>query len=206
MKQIRAALITLHIVLVVLVAIPAPSPAGVNLAGTDPGFMAHVRPWARLFHADEQRFADWAVATGRSWVAWRLWLLSPAMKYLELVGGGQEWHMFSSPNRMPSRFVLDARPVALADDFEGWQWLSGLPAGSWRPELFRSERMRSLINAVARYDGGPLSESLCLHFAAELSKEWAQVRCRFIRVESRSWRAPDAVPHEEVVFQRVVSK
>jgi hypothetical protein len=190
--QVRAVLVTLHIVAVALVALPAPSGSSRLISVDDPRFASEVHPWARLFHLSDEEFAGKAAAVRGAWVAARARVVHPFEEYLSLVGAQQPWHMFSTPQRVPVRLLIEAR----AGDGE-WQWISGVPAGRWRPSLFRNERMRSLVNNVQHNGYWPLAERLCERLSADLFADepaWREARCRVVAAPSPSWRARVEAP------------
>jgi hypothetical protein len=201
--QIRAALIAFHIVAMLVVAFPAPAPAALDTSLDDPTLIIHLRPWAKLFHTDTKSFAKRIFSIGKTWLDARARVITPFESYLDKTGAIQSWHMFSAPNHMPPRFVLEGRQR------EGdWQFVSGLPAGDWHRSFFTSERVRSVLNAMGKYENDQLTDPFCLRVAHELLAEsdFVEARCQFVRVAAPSMRDPEAPRESRVTYSRVVAK
>jgi hypothetical protein len=201
--QIRAALIAFHIVAMLLVAFPAPAPAGLNANLDDPNLNVHLRPWARLFHSDTRSFAKRIFAIGKTWLDVRERVIGPFEKYLDTAGAIQSWHMFSAPNHMPPRFVLEGRRRG-----GDWQFVSGLPAGDWHRSFFTSERVRSLLNAIGKFENDQITDPFCLRVAHELLAEsdFVEARCQILRVATPSMQDPEAPRESRVTYTRVVPR
>jgi hypothetical protein len=201
--QIRAALIAFHIIAMMLVAFPSPAPAGLNTNVDDPNLVVHLRPWARLFGTDTQSFARRIFAIGRTWLDVRTRVVAPFEFYLDTTGAIQSWHMFSAPNHMPARFLLEAR----RSDGD-WQFVSGLPAGEWHRSFFTSERVRSLLNVIGKYENDQVTDPFCLRVARELlaERDFAEARCQFVRVAVPSMSDPEGPRESRVTYSRVVPR
>jgi hypothetical protein len=206
--HVRAVLVTLHILAVVLVALPAPSGSSRLLSVDDPRFASEVHPWARLFHLSDEAFAQKAAAVRSAWVETRARVVHPFERYLSLVGAEQPWHMFSTPHRVPAHLSIEARGEARAGAGE-WQWISGVPKGRWRPSLFGNERVRSLVNNLEHYGNWPLAERLCARLSVELFADepaWHEARCRVVTAPSPSWRAHPPEPPPTVEWESPVAR
>jgi hypothetical protein len=211
--EARAVLVTLHCAAVALAAIPSMEytrPWTVD----DPHFAAEVHPWASLFGASDEAFARTAERGRRTWIAIHGRVIAPIDVYLDAVGAPQPWDMFSTPNRTSAWFSVDVQPrpgsqlelpvgrgaaaneSVRPDDAQaggsGWQFLSGLPSGSWRRAFFESERTRSFLNRVDHHEDWALAEMLCRYLgrdAFEEDERLARVRCTFTSQPSPTWRA-----------------
>jgi hypothetical protein len=189
--QARAVLVTFHCLAIALAAIPTMTDSHPLSAG-DPQFATQVHPFARLFGVSDETFASHAESARTSWIAIHGRLIVPLERYLDLVGAQQPWDMFSLPILTPARFSLEVRPrteFAVNDSENGWQFLSGLPAGSWRRPFFEAERTRSLLNHIGRRGVWALADELCLRLARDALREddrWAEARCVFASQPSPS--------------------
>ena len=216
--RLRAALLPVHCLAIALAAIPSMSRTR-PIAATDPQFASELHPWARLFGVSDEVFARDAERLRANWIEVHDRLIGPFERYLALLGAQQPWGMFSSPNRSPSRFLLEvweprAAPTNEAVSQDDWRSLSGLPAGAWRASFFESERTRSLLNNIARNDLWSLADQFCLYVAREAFQEdpsAEQARCTFVSEPASPppWRAravavSTLVPH--VDYLRVVKR
>jgi len=216
--HLRAALLSLHCLAVALAAIPSVTRTN-PIVVSDPQFASEVHPWAELLGASDEVFASHAERFRRDWIGVHDHLVEPFERYLALLGAQQPWGMFSSPNRSPSRFVLEVGtlPDALADGAaaqEQWHFLSGLPPGAWRGSFFKSERTRSFINQITRHGLWSLADPFCLYVTREAYRDdprWEQARCTFESAPASPlpWQvsgvaAPRPGPH--VDYRRVVKR
>ncbi|HEV3191231.1 MAG TPA: hypothetical protein VGY54_12070 [Polyangiaceae bacterium] len=216
--QLRAALLSAHCLAIALAAIPLMSRTHA-IAVSDPQFASEVHPWAELLGVSDEMFASRAERLRADWIEVRDCLIGPFERYLTLLGAQQPWGMFSSPNRSPSRFVLevwDPRDAPTEDvvSQDDWRFLSGLPPGAWRPSFFESERTRTVVNKIARNDLWSLADQFCLYVAREAfqdNRTWEQARCTFVSEPASPppWRAravavPTPGPH--VDYRRVVKR
>jgi hypothetical protein len=214
--HLRAALLSVHCLAVVLAAIPSMS--GTHpIAISDPQFASEVHPWAKLFGVSDEAFAGDAERLRTKWIEVHDRLTRPFDYYLALLGAQQPWGMFSSPNRSPSRFVLDVGEPRDATASEAvlqdhWRFLSGLPPGAWRASFFESERTRSVLNKITRNELWSLADEFCLYVAREAFQDGRTgepARCTFVSQPASPppWRAsadaaPRPAPH--VDYRRVV--
>jgi hypothetical protein len=202
--HVRAAVVSLHCAAIAIVAAPAPPSTSHVLQVGEPGFASEVHPWARLFRMSDEAFAVDAERARVRWVETRARWVAPFERYLDLVGAREPWSMFSSPNRTPSRFLLEVRG-ARNDD---WLFLSGVPAGQWRRSFFESERVRSFINTAGRRRDTTTADALCERLARDALRERpnsVEVRCSFVSVPSPSWRSA-GVAASRVDWSRVVGR
>jgi hypothetical protein len=150
----------------------------------------------------DDAFAQRAAAARREWGDARTFVVGPFERYLAALGANQPWSMFSTPNRTPTRFVVEASRDG------AWFFVSGVPSGAWRASFFDSERVRSFLNAVARDRAWSLADDFCDRIAQDALRantEWTRMRCTFTSAPSASWRAP-SVSEPHVDWQREVAR
>ncbi|MDG1483197.1 MAG: hypothetical protein P8R54_26645 [Myxococcota bacterium] len=150
--HLRAALISLHIVAVVLVALPNPS-----------GFMKRSM-WSLPMVQDElEAWAERATSLGISHTAatledatWRRFqqvvsirktVLRPLRPYYKHCGTNQSWALFGIPQRYPSWLHIDLKHPS-----EGWVpiYISRDATRDWRRDMLDTERYRSFLVYAAR--------------------------------------------------------
>ena len=203
---------------VVLAAIPSMSSTH-PIAVTDPQFASEMHPWAKFLGVSDEAFAGDAERLRTDWIEVHDRLIGPFERYLALLGAQQPWGMFSSPNRSPSRFMLEVWPSPKAPTNEAasqdqWRFLSGLPPGGWRGSFFESERTRSVLNKITRYNLWSLADPFCLYVARKAFRDDRMVeraRCTFVSEPASSppWRtATEAIPRPgpHVDYRRVVER
>lgn len=205
--QLRAGLVAAHACAIVLAAFPAPNGGAARL--DDPNFLADVRPYARVFRTSDESFAAQMLAIRETWLEWRAPIVGPFEAYLDLVGAQQPWRMFTTANREPPRFVLEGHRAQQADPEKDWQFLSGLPAGDWQRSFFESERTRSFLNAVGRYDSTDQEDAFCRIVgsrALDENPDLAQVRCSFVHVPTTPMHAGIGLPDARISYRLVVGR
>jgi hypothetical protein len=200
--QLRAALVTFHVVALVLVNVPAPTGSPLALTGHDASAGEELATWARVLHVPPAELARELLTIRAAWLSSRARILGPFDAYQRLVGAQQPWQMFSAPNRAPARLVIEVMSAGgLA-----WSFVGGLPLGDWRPLLFNSERLRSFTNATAREADHAQLDALCDALGRLALADHAgatQARCRVLlqRSPALGQRGPvdDKTLHERVV-------
>ena len=132
--HVRALLIAIHIVAVVVLAIP--DAGGVALSRKswkNPTVQAELKAWAQRLSAlglqtDAATLEQDVFEIARSWTEGLAWLRAPVRPYAEYLGVRQTWRMFVAPHRHPAKFQVDVeqdgqwRPVQVArSDQYGWR-------------------------------------------------------------------------------------
>ena len=120
----RALLISLHIVAVIVLALPSPGGDGMSRKGwKNPTVQAEFEAWAERLSALGLRRTPaeleerlWRFS--KSYVRWHTAAKRPFKPYATYAGVTQSWRMFVAPHRYPGRLHVDIRDA---------------PDGPWRP-------------------------------------------------------------------------
>jgi len=147
--QLRAVLITLHILAISLLAIPAPvglSHAAMQEAGVQESLAtARTVAGALGWEVDQAEATALAHDLGSRYLDARHRVLTPVRPYAQYLGVKQGWRMFSQINPAPRRLEIDLfeggiwRPIYVARD----------PELAWMADLMDHERMRGFTNAFS---------------------------------------------------------
>ncbi len=148
--HLRGLLVAVHVLAIVLMALPAPE-GGMNRSyWKDPTVQAEIGIW-------KERLAG--IGVGTSWTRTefedRLWglsdrflslrkgVLAPLQPYYRWCGTRQSWRMFAAPHMHPARLVVRVRG---ADEGE-WRVVYRQldPEANWREHTFESDRFRSIL-------------------------------------------------------------
>jgi hypothetical protein len=140
-------LVTLHVVAVTLMAIPAP-PAGIMNAADWDSPLAHEEftAWSQTlsllgFSVSAQDLRETLWHAARSYVDVRARVLAPFQPYYQFCGTRQGWPLFSHPNRFPTRLSIDIR--------EDEQWRTIYEERNsdnvWRNSRLDHEHLRTAI-------------------------------------------------------------
>jgi len=146
-EHIRGVLILLHILAVLLMALPAPEGAQRREAWNDPTVTAEFEAWSeRLNHVGYETTPDDLktdlFTLAQDFTEVRKTVLSPARPYARYLGTQQSWRMFVAPHRFPTRLHVELKQA------EGeWETVSIYqdPDYSWKADLFEQDRFRSAL-------------------------------------------------------------
>lgn len=188
--QLRAALVTFHLVAIVLSAIPAPA-GGMNRRNwKDATVQDEFKAWGGRLGVDPATLEDaiFGFATGYMKVrdAW----LTPVDPYLEFTGTDQPWRMFVAPHRHPARYRVETQ-VSPESEFE-LLFEERSAEARWRANFFEQERTRSVLFRYAWTEYSHESRLFCSWLAGEVFAERADVQ----RVRCRYWKAASPSPEE----------
>lgn len=152
MKQLRAILILVHLVLVTLMAAPAPvSGMRKALFKSDQG-QEQLAGWAEVARAvgwrgSDQDFEALIWETGRGWLAVRAGVLGSFAPWFQHSGTRQGWRMFSVVGRRPTTLEIEVQRG------EGWErvFVTGDElAEQWRDRQLDQERVRAFLSDYAQ--------------------------------------------------------
>ncbi len=155
--QLRAVLVLLHVIAVVLGALPAPSGGMSRAAWRDPTVQDEFDAWRGKLAAlgwsmSPEAFEEGLWTLGSELMAVRSRALRPFKHYYRYAGTTQSWRMFVAPHRYPARLFIDAR--------EDGVWFNifeeGAPGPDWRQSQLEQDRFRS---ALFRYSWPNYSRS-----------------------------------------------
>lgn len=208
--HVRAALVSFHVIAIVLAAIPAPA-GGMNRRNwKDPTVQAEFQAWGGRLGVDPKSLEDALYRFAKGYMSVRDLWLKPVDPYLELTGTDQPWRMFVAPHRHPSRFRVE---VATATSGPEWELLfeERNPDASWRASFFEDERIRSILFRYSWPEYSSESRQLCRWIARRVFEERPdadRVQCRYRKARSPSPRdAREGVEHEGTWSQvRVVPR
>jgi len=146
-EHIGGVLILLHVLAVLLMALPAPEGAMRREAWNDPTVSAEFEAWSeRLNHVGYETTPDdlktdlFALAVNFTQV--RRKLLTPVEPYARYLGTQQSWRMFVAPHRFPSRLHVEVKRTG-----EDWETVSIFqdPDYTWKADFFEQDRVRSAL-------------------------------------------------------------
>ena len=208
--HLRAVLVVLHILAVVLVAIPAPQGGMDRRAWAEPTVQAEFAAWGVQLRALGVPWTDtdlqehlWTAAT--TYMDVRTKVLAPIRPYNRYLGTGQSWRMFVAPHRHPSRLEVAVKEA------DQWRvvYLQPRPGPDWLEDLLEHDRTRSVLFRYAwpAYRGRHKRLSRWLaHRAAGDFPGASHVRVRWLRqrtpspVEARTGTIPPVAVHGERTF------
>jgi hypothetical protein len=184
-KHVRAALLALHVVAVVLSALPSPA-GGLNRKNwKDPTVQGELRAWAERFGMEQAAFEERIFGFAVAYQEGLDTLLAPVSAYEEWTHQAQSWKMFVAPHRFPARMQLQVEEAGT------WRTVFEERSGehTWNATILGLERLRA---SIFRWSGPgfqkPWSQA-CDSFAARLFADFPDataVRCRFHKVRSPS--------------------
>ena len=145
--HIRTLLITIHLLAIILKAIPAPE-GGMNKADwKNPTVQAELQTWTTTFNAAGVEVTSveleehlWNLA--QHYMAIRKGILRPFRTYYKYFGADQNWRLFVAPHMYPSKLHIDVfiddNWVPLYRPFSIHQWNANIIETSrFRPAIFR---------------------------------------------------------------------
>ena len=162
-SHLRTGLITLHLLAIILKALPAPEGAMSKKDWAHPTVQAEFRHWSRNLQSlgvdtspSELEASLWNLAQSVTTV--RNATLKPFRPYYRYVGGDQNWRLFVAPHMFPSKLEIDVQidnewtPVYRVHQPD--QWMDHLiENGRFRPAIFRYSwsRYKKQYNRFAIY-------------------------------------------------------
>lgn len=203
--QIRAVLITLHIVAITLLAIPAPDGGLDRKAWNNPTVQAELKEWTENLNAcgidlSQQELEDQLWRGSHAYMEVRNEVLGPFLPYYIYCGTFQAWRMFVAPHRYPTALHIEIaehgvwRPVYVERD----------PRHGWLGRQLDSHRFRSVVFRFGwpGYEGEfDRFAHWVAHRAAADFPEAQRVRIRLVKSRTRSPQEVRAgqAPETEVV-------
>jgi len=152
--QGRAVFVMVHLIAVILMAIPAPAGGMKKNAWADPTVQAEFAAWTARFNAlgagitqEEFEAQLWEFALGFMKV--RTEVLKPFQPYYHWCGTWQTWRMFIAPHRYPAQLHIEVMEGSGGTDRE-WKtvYVARSSEHDWLKAQLDQERMRS---AMFRY-------------------------------------------------------
>lgn len=194
--HIRAVLISLHLVAIVLIAIPAPVGGMSRGSWKEPTVQAELATWAGILHVPAPALEDRVFGVATSYMDARSIVLRPVRPYIDATGTDQPWRMFVAPHRYPARYQVQARgPGPFLPNFpeEGWETLfeERSATARWRESFFEQERVRSVLFRYAWPENGGDARRTCEWLAKQIRAESpgvTEVRCRYWKARTPSAR------------------
>lgn len=183
--HLRALALLCHVVVVVVVACPAPLKGGSKSTWEKPGVRAEVRAWQGRLAAvgvdvSEAELVDFGSSVAARWGRTRNRFVAPLSTYLRDVGAPQGWYMFTAPDRTPQRFGVD---VVGADGTRRRAFVLGEPS-AWpalASDAFLDEhRVRRALFQSAWSERATAMREVCSYFgrrARATDASVVEVRC-----------------------------
>jgi hypothetical protein len=207
--QLRAALVSLHLTAILLLAFPAPPDFAANRSlWKDARAQVELAAWAERLdhlgiHTSAGELEDTLFTTTCAYLDIRNRLVRPFRAYYTYCGTYQCWQMFAGPDRAPTRLTMDIEErgqwqTVLVERDPNYPWLdSWLSHHRMRPALF------NLANNPAGFQtfAGWLAEQAVRDFPKA-----ERVRVRYVKrltptpEDLRAGRWPEAEPVCEAVI------
>ena len=161
--HLRTGLIVLHLIAIILKALPAPEGAMSKRDWAHPTVQAEFRQWSRNLQSigidtspTELEHSLWDIAQSVTTV--RNSTLKPFRLYYRYVGGDQNWRLFVAPHMFPSKLEIDVQiddewtPVYRVHQPDQWMEML-IENGRFRPAIFRYSwsRYKRQYNRFAVY-------------------------------------------------------
>lgn len=191
--QIRAILITFHLVAVILKAIPAPEGAMNRADWKNATVQAEFKDFTQKLNAvgiditqKELETELWGIS--KKYMSARKGVLKPFKKYYRFAGADQNWRLFVAPHMYPSKLNIEI----LVD--EEWQTVYQ-PFNSemrWQAHLIENSRFRP---SIFRYSW-PRYKRHYHAFGEYLGKQAADDFPEAIRLRTRWWTARSPSPEQ----------
>ncbi len=141
--HLRAMLVAVHVVVVVLSAVPSPEGGMDRRAWDEPAVKVELAAWASRVGMEPRDFTArlWTLAT-RYDAALDV-VLAPVRRYERWTGTAQNWKMFIAPHRFPARLRIEGRGALPAP----WEVLyeARSDTATWMRATLDTERLRASI-------------------------------------------------------------
>lgn len=192
--HIRAALVSFHLLAIVLVAIPAPVGGMSRGSWKEPTVQAELAIWSRILRVPQPVLEKRLYSLASTYMDARSAVLRPIRPYIAATGTDQPWRMFVAPHRYPARYQVQARgPGPFASPEADWQTLfeERSPTYRWRESFFEQERVRSVLFRYAWPEYSGDARRTCEWIAREIRAEdpsRTEVRCRYWKARSPTAR------------------
>ena len=185
----RAAFVLFHLLMIFLVAFPAPVGGLDRALWKDPTAQQEFASWSKLFHVDQAAFEEFLYQAAVTYMQGRDAVIRPFVRYVGWTGCDQPWRMFVGPQRYPSRFQIQVHRKD--QPAEEWETLfeEHSPKHRWHADLFNEERLRSQIFRWTWPSFSGEYQVACAYLARlEFSEDptAADLRCRFWHTQSPS--------------------
>jgi hypothetical protein len=189
---LRAALVSLHLLAVTLVAFPAPPGFTLNRSTwRDPAVQAELASWTERLgglgvETNPAELEDFLLEATRKYLGVRDALVDPFGPYYSYCGTYQSWQMFSAPDRTPSRLHVDVE--------EGGRWRTVTverdPEHPWLDGWLSHHRLRPAVFTFGRGAGDYRT------FAEWLAEQAKRDFPHATRVRVRYYQARTPTPEE----------
>lgn len=198
--HVRALLILVHLLSVVVLALPASARLSDKSHWDAPRQQTELTSWANRLGVDKEEFESFLWRNTQRYVKTRAWIARPFLRYADYSGSRQGWTMFANPRLVTGRFEVEV-------EIEGeWQlvWRAHDADADWNHWQFEHNRVRKLMgrlttnphqvayneftNWIVRKVAGDFPEATRAKIALMTWKslEPAQVRAGEKRVERRT--------------------
>jgi hypothetical protein len=186
--HIRAALVLLHIVGIMLLALPWSRSLADRGRWKHPHSQRELESWASFargvgLEMDNSEVEDLLWGITSTYLKVRDVLVSPFARYSICCGTGQGWRMFATPQRKPGQLTIEIeedgvfRTIYRSRDSEH----------DWRRHQFDHNRVRKGIGRIYRPSGGNLYNEFAEWFALRAAEDFPKAtRARFRQHVGRS--------------------
>jgi hypothetical protein len=186
----RAGLLAVHVLAVVLAAVPAPEGAMARTAWRDPTVQGEFDTWfghlrSLGYGGTRLQFEDslWGFAV--AYTQTRDAILAPFEPYYDYAGTTQSWRMFVAPHRFPGRLHIEVRRNRV------WQtvYVERSPDATWLGRILDHDRMRSAIFRYSWPQYQKTYKDFCQWIATQAERDFPdadRVRIRYFKYRTRS--------------------
>lgn len=197
--HLRTGLITVHLIAIILKALPAPEGAMSKKDWAHPTVQAEFRHWSQNLQSigihtttAELEQSLWSIAQSVTTV--RNATLKPFRPYYRYVGADQNWRLFVAPHMFPSKLEIDV----LTDN----QWVPAYRAhkrDQWMARLIENGRFRP---AIFRYSWSRYKKQynrFAVYMSTQADKDFPSAT----QIRFRWWRYP-LPSHTEILNEQEI--
>jgi len=203
-RRAVVAFVTLHVVAVTLMSIPAPMGPMSKADFASPQIQDEVKSYAAMLQnwgveVEPQEFGEWLRRASNSYYRTRQAILTPFRPYYELCGTEQGWHMFVGPNMYPTRLYLEI------DRGDGhWETITiqGDPQYDWFAHRLDLEAWRTVIYSITFFGDRREYKHFVRWLAARAKEDFPRAE----RFRSRLYRFKYPTPGEVLDGKVAVGK
>jgi len=202
--QLRALLVTLHLLAVILLSLPAP--AGMTETSLqEENLQSSFKAWSETAQSlglalSPQDVQDLSWTWGNRVLDVRTQVLRPFQPYYKYAGTNQRWQMFGYLNRNPGRIEVatcDKKNKKLCEE-EDWQWrfVMGSDEFDWLRPTIDQERIRAIVSSFAWKKRSSHYHAIGRWLATQAARDFPDAR--FVRTRMGRLEIPSAEKMREL--------
>lgn len=147
-ERVRAVLIALHVLAVIVLALPSGAEFTNKRNWTNKNMRADLAAWANRFGTTPTELEATIKSYAKYYVVAHRWMIRPVLPYKRYLGVRQGWSMFSSPQRHPGEYRVEIQ----RGDSKEWIpiYRSRSEEYNWRAKQFDHDRLRKYVGRFGR--------------------------------------------------------